>query len=272
MVCSRRRRRLISVIVPLIIAALIVGILLAARPFTRAQPGPTLASGIGRIQGTDCSGRPLQGSYFFTWPNGTAFLVGSRTMMTASHVVFSWLVDAGACRIRVQLNGAWYRASRVVGWTEEGTRHWLDTDLATFSIEPSSKGHVFQVSTSPPVGSRVIAVGFPFRESLRTLAGTVSRRVVVRRIPLVVVRPRRAVGGNSGSPILDEHGDVVGVVSRVTGERQDIAGIDLRAWWGHALTADLCTVHGPDGELGCGSRDNIIAPTKTAAPIRSYRR
>jgi hypothetical protein len=78
------------------------------------------------------------------------------------------------------------------------------------------------------------------------------------------------LGGHSGSPILDEHGDVVGVVSRVMpGDREDLAGIDLRAWWGQALTADLCKIHEADSELGCGSRDNTDAPTKIATPIRS---
>ncbi len=201
-------------------------------------------------------------------PNGTAFLVGRRTMMTASHVVYAWLTDRGACRIRVQLEGTWYVASRLVGWTDEGG-HWLDTDVATFSIEPPSNGRVFRVAASPSVGSRATAVGFPLGESLHTLAGTVSRRVVVRHTPLVVVRRDRAEGGNSGSPILDEHDDVVSLVSRVIGVREDIAGIDLREWWGQALAADLCKVHDTDRQLGCDSEDDTRPPTKIATPFAS---
>jgi S1-C subfamily serine protease len=273
MVSSRRMRRLLIVLVALIVAPVTVGILVAARSFTRDQSGPAVASGIGVVQGTDCSGQPLPPGGF-SMPDGTGFLIGSHTMMTASHVVYAWLTDRGACRIRVRLDGAWHLASRIVLWTDKGTRHWLDTDLATFSIQPHSDGHVFRISASPPVGSRVTAVGFPLGEPLDTLAGTVSRRAVVRHIPLVVVKPRRAKGGHSGSPILDEHGDVVGVESLVTprdmpGDREDIAGIDLRAWWGEALIVDLCTIYEADSELGCGSGDDAMARTKLATPIRS---
>jgi putative serine protease PepD len=143
---------------------------------------------------------------------GTGFVYDSNgDIVTNEHVV------DGASAVRVKFpDGSTYKAT-VVGTD-------TSTDIAVLHVDaPSSKLHPLTLgdSSKVQVGDGVVAIGNPFG-----LDGTVTSGIVSalnREIsapdntPIVgAIQTDAAINhGNSGGPLLDLHGDVIGITSQI---------------------------------------------------------
>src|SRR3982750_2838829 len=150
----------------------------------------------------------LSGSGFFTRPN---------QVVTNLHVI------AGAHRAEIRTldgKGRTYPVNGILAVDEEG-------DLAVLGVNlPEGRARAIEVTTDlPEEGESVFVIGNPLR-----LEGSVSNGIVsaVREVPgigqiLQITAP--VSHGNSGSPVFNMKGQVVGVVTiRVTnGENINLA-------------------------------------------------
>jgi S1-C subfamily serine protease len=146
------------------------------------------------------------GSGFFAWgQNGDSFFV------TADHVV------AGAdMQVRVMHKGG--------SWGGQVERMDPANDLALIRVDGSPKGLGQPLwpdpgARQPPaVGDPVILIGSPYG-----LEGTVTTGVVSRVTQKAIQTDAAANPGNSGGPVIDTTGRVLGVLVRGGGENINFA-------------------------------------------------
>lgn len=143
---------------------------------------------------------------------GAGFLVKNRRLIaTAFHVV----EDGGPITI-ISRNGTEYEAE-VYTYNEE-------QDLAVLELERDFSEGVplpLRVAGDPGVGEAVVMVGHPFGDYAETiddleglLTWTITSGIVGAVSDRFVQTDAASSPGNSGGPILDMHGQVLGVVSR----------------------------------------------------------
>jgi len=146
---------------------------------------------------------------------GTAWVYSDGTLVTNEHVVSD--ADRGA--VSVWFEGAGWREARVVG-----TDVYSDLAVLDVSDTPDSATPLPLVEREPPVGSAVVAIGNPFG-----LTGSVSSGIVSGRnralpaangfsIPDAVQTDAPVNPGNSGGPLVDLGGNVVGVINSGGGD------------------------------------------------------
>jgi serine protease Do len=157
---------------------------------------PQVADGVLRIQATTCDGSGI----------GTGFLVAPDLLVTAAHVV------AGSVSLAVD-DVAGAISGRVLGLDSE-------LDIALINLAQPSTGHLFTLATDiPSPGATVAAIGFPFNEPRTLTVGAISgvdRAITVeggQQIDHLIQTDVALNPGNSGGPLIDRRGDVVGVVS-----------------------------------------------------------
>ncbi len=152
---------------------------------------------------------------------GSGFIVDkSGYVITNSHVI------EDAAKIYVQLAGGEEFVAKVVGVDDE-------TDLAVLKIDagrdlPTLK---FADSETVRIGDWVLAFGSPFGLANTVTAGIISQ--VKRETPTMPVRPFQkfiqtdaAINrGNSGGPLVDMNGEVIGVNSQIATGTGDSNGI-----------------------------------------------
>jgi len=148
---------------------------------------------------------------------GSGFFVHQDQILTNLHVM------RGAYRAEIRtldVKGRVYPVAGVLGVDEEG-------DLALLSVKmPSGRVHPLEMTTSlPDDGERIFVIGNPLR-----LEGSVSDGIVsaVREIPSMgkIIQITAPVShGNSGSPLFNLKGQVVGIVTIrvVNGENINLA-------------------------------------------------
>jgi S1-C subfamily serine protease len=207
-----------------------------------------IASGVGLLRDLDCRGRTLGFA--------TAFLVGSQVVVTANHAIGSSSAYR-ACRVQVRLGGRWYETSYAKAWYDRASaiRH---VDLATLKLRRPAPGHVFTVARSLPArGSTIATIGHPRALPLSLHQGILRRARLSAGVPTLVMRIV-AVGGQSGGPIVDRNGDVIGVLQRPAypGEgpvdgMSFAAGLDLVRWFGASAANDLCRAYPRGGIPDC---------------------
>ncbi len=137
--------------------------------------------------------------------SGTGFFVRPGQVVTNLHVI------QGARRVEIHTlegKGRTYPVSGALAVDEEG-------DLALLSVDlPPERSRVLNLSSSlPEEGEKVFLIGNPLR-----LEGSVSDGIVsaVREVPDVgkIIQITAPVShGNSGSPLLNLRGQVVGIVT-----------------------------------------------------------
>ena len=139
--------------------------------------------------------------------SGTGFLIGKSIVVTASHVV------AGRQSIHVHIGSdAGARAARIVA-TDEAN------DLAVLRIAPPTPGPALPLilDRQPAIGTRVYVLGFSFSEvlggKLQIVGGLVSSTSGPGGDPRFLQLDAGVNPGMSGGPVVDEHGQVIGVVS-----------------------------------------------------------
>jgi hypothetical protein len=236
-----------------------------------------VATGVGVVQPLDCKGRPIR--YAGLTANGSGFLIGSRVVMTVEHGISNFLrTTRGVCRLRVWLGGEWYPVTRTTVWSERGKKtDRRGVDVGTFELARPAPGHIFRIADQPArVGDAVATLGYPFGVPISVAQGIVRRTFKDYGIPtlaaLIVTE-----AGNSGGPIINRDGDVVGILQRIfpvanpnrDGPNQN-GGIDLVRWWGKAAMADLCRAY-PDAGIPDCPGDAGSSFTKVPVDLRPRR-
>jgi S1-C subfamily serine protease len=163
---------------------------------------------------------------------GTGFVVDSRgEIVTASHVV------AGASSITARLAGGTVRSAKVLGMDRS-------TDVALLSIDPSRLTlHSLPLGRSGAlaVGDPLAVMGDPFGYSRSLSTGVVSslHRMIDAPDGFTIgdaIQTDAPINpGNSGGPLLNAHGQVVGIADQIaTGQ----SGGDAFAGVGFAVPID----------------------------------
>jgi len=166
-----------------------------------------------------------------TYPGGgggSATAQGSGFVYDAAgHIVTNAHVVQSATSIKVELaNGKTYDAT-LVGSDES-------TDLAVVKIDaPASQLHALALANSSAVevGDGVVAIGSPFGLSETVTAGIVSalnRQIDSPNgftIPGAIQTDAAINHGNSGGPLLDLSGNVIGVNAQIESDSGDNAGV-----------------------------------------------
>lgn len=132
----------------------------------------------------------------------TAILISPYAVLTASHAV-STAEQLFACGNDV-VKGALVRLD-------------LKSDLALFALEkPCEKVDVTKLAAATePEGGAIVIQGFPGTNTRRTTSGVVANYEVFGGPPvarLYMVMDVLVSGGNSGGPVLNAKGELVGVV------------------------------------------------------------
>ena len=164
------------------------------------------ASGISAVAG------PFGASSGSSSAEGTGFVYDSSgDIVTNAHVV------EGASTITVKLyDGTTYEAT-VVGAD-------VAADIAVLHVDaPAAKLHALPLADSSSVqpGAEVVAIGNPFGLDASVTSGIVSAvgRTIASTdgstISDVIQTDAALNSGNSGGPLLDMHGEVIGVTSQI---------------------------------------------------------
>jgi putative serine protease PepD len=153
---------------------------------------------------------------------GSGFVIDKRgDVVTNQHVV------AGGGSIQVKFADGRRAAARVVGTD-------ASSDVAVIRVSASSSQLAplaFGDSSKVQVGDGVVAIGSPFG-----LAGTVTTGIVSAldrsitapnnyTIPGAIQTDTPINHGNSGGPLLDSHGNVIGINSQIKSNSGDSSGV-----------------------------------------------
>lgn len=142
---------------------------------------------------------------------GNALMTGSGFFVRPGQVVTNLHVLDGARRVEVKTldgKGRIYPAAGALAVDEEG-------DLALLQVEmPSERAHSTDLTAAlPDEGEQIFVIGNPLR-----LEGSVADGIVsaVREVPNLgrIIQITAPIShGNSGSPVFNMHGQVIGVVT-----------------------------------------------------------
>lgn len=190
----------------------ILGIMLCLSAPALAQKPPPLAP--GEVQGRPPSvnyGLPALRQPQSSPPqagrqvaSGTGFIVGDGRVLTNNHVV-------EGCSVMSARNASGQRVSARVDATDPRR------DLALLTVQPGF-GPVLTFRDSPAVqrGEAVVTYGFPLSGVLSSgptlTTGNISALAGLRDNPLHFQISAPVQPGNSGGPLLDSQGHVIGVV------------------------------------------------------------
>lgn len=159
-----------------------------------------------------------------TEPSGTGFVYGREGMIvTARHVV------AGGGAIRIRLADGTVLPARYVAGDPDSDVAVLFVDAPSGALRPLTLGDSSRVK----VGDGVVAVGSPFGMQSTVTSGIVS--AVGRTFtspdnsPITDgIQTDAAINhGNSGGPLLDLHGNVIGLVSQFMSASGGSNGVGL---------------------------------------------
>ncbi|HXW79945.1 MAG TPA: S1C family serine protease [Acidimicrobiales bacterium] len=181
-------------------------------------------------------------------------LLGPRLVATVEHVV------DGASSISLIRNGKVLALGTVIG--SDSTR-----DVALVRTNSPIGGYEFKLSGSPPLlGEDVAAIGFPFDLPLTVTRGSVSG--LDRTIPINGIDRTNLIQtdapvnpGNSGGPLIDDNGTVVGLVDLGTNQANGLAFAVSAVTAGRLIDAWLSAPQ-PQPLASCGQ----FPPATTSLP------
>jgi serine protease Do len=153
---------------------------------------------------TTASGQSVQGS---------GFVYRNNYIVTNAHVV------SNARSVRVRFSRGQWRSASVVGTD-------ASSDLAVLKVQnpPQYAKPLLLVEDEPPVGTKVAAIGSPYGLQGTLTTGVISgvnRSIPApngRKIPDAIQTDAPANPGNSGGPLVNLQGEVVGVISSGVGD------------------------------------------------------
>jgi putative serine protease PepD len=164
---------------------------------------------------------------------GTGFVVDKRgDIVTAAHVV------DGATSVRVKLADGTTRRATVLGSDDATDVAVLEIDPSGLTLHPLALGS----SSALKVGEEIAAIGDPFGYDRSLSTGIVSGvdRTIQAPNGFTVahaIQTDAAMNpGNSGGPILDANGDVVGIADQIA---TGASGADQSSGVGFAVPIDL---------------------------------
>lgn len=177
---------------------------------TATTDSPVVARGFSapeqaalRVRNVGCGGLKV----------GSGFAISDHTLVTNRHVV------GGAALLEVSgFDG------RDISVTSAGAA--IVADLALVKTVEALPATIRLADTNPTVGSPVTAIGFPLGGPLTTTRGHVTGygRDPVGWSTLPMLMNDAAIQhGSSGGPLLDDAGDLVGIVYASTGPGHDFA-------------------------------------------------
>ena len=245
--------------------------------YANANPGVVDITSRG-ISSSGGGASPFGGSNQSATATGTGFVVdGKGHIVTAAHVV------EGASSISVKFQDGTTRTAKVLG-TDEAT------DVAVLSIDPSGLTlHPLALgsSASLSIGDEVAAIGDPFTYDRSLSTGVVSGldRTISAPNGFTVahaIQTDAALNpGNSGGPVLDAGGQVIGIVDQIAtnGSSQTSSGvgfavpIDLVRSELSKLEAGQTVRHAYLGvstsDLGTGTAGALIQSVSSSGPAAS---
>ena len=155
--------------------------------------------------------------FFQAYPvreSGSGFLIDVEgRILTNYHVV-----SGRAPALEVTLDDKTTYKARILGYDRRN-------DMALIKIEPKAKLHFLKLGDSDPlqVGQKVLAIGNPFGLEGTLTVGVISslNRSIQdengSRLEDMVQTDAAINPGNSGGPLLDSHGDVIGINTAIYG-------------------------------------------------------
>ena len=183
----------------------------------------------GVVQITATSVRTQQDPFgFFAPTTQTQEALGSGFVIDkAGHIVTNDHVIAGAQKVQVSFSGTDEISARVVGKDPSTDVAVLQINTRARSLTPLPLGDSDKVL----VGDEVVAIGNPFSLTRTATAGIVS--AVERTIDAPngfsighAIQTDAAINhGNSGGPLIDSDGDVIGVNAQITSGTEGNVGI-----------------------------------------------
>ena len=194
--------------------------------YTRSAPGVVQVTATSKVT---TQPNPLLDPFGFSGPTTeTQQALGSGFVIDkAGHIVTNYHVVQGAKQVRVSFsNGASMKAT-VVGTDPSSDLAVLKIDASSRALTPLPLGN----SDATQVGDPVVAIGNPFGLDRTVTAGIVSaiQRAITApngyTIDHVIQTDAAINHGNSGGPLLDGRGEVIGVNSQIeTGDNSSTSG------------------------------------------------
>ncbi len=176
------------------------------------------APGVVQIRSTS-SGKTGTDPFFgtpFSQPSQQA--LGSGFVLDkAGHIVTNYHVVQGASKIEVSFSNQTSHGATIVGSDPSTDLAVLKVDAPVRALTPLPLGN----SDEAQVGDQVVAIGNPFGLDRTATAGIISaiqRRITAPNgfsIDHALQTDAPINHGNSGGPLLDAHGEVVGVNSQI---------------------------------------------------------
>ena len=174
--------------------------------------------GVVEITATSVRTAPADPFGFFGPETTTSQALGSGFVIDkAGHIVTNYHVIAGAQKVQVSFSGQDQIRATVVGKDASTDLAVLKIDAHASALTPLPLGD----SSTVVVGQPVVAIGNPFGLTRTLTAGVVS--AVQRHISSPNQSQEDAIQtdasinhGNSGGPLIDMHGEVIGVTSQIT--------------------------------------------------------
>lgn len=157
-----------------------------------------------------------------TTASGSGFVIDK-----AGHIVTNYHVIDGASKVQVNFSGNDRMDAKVVGSDPSTDIAVLQIDAQARALTPLTLGN----SDTIRVGDAVIAIGNPFSLERTVTAGIVSalqRRITAPNgfaIDEVIQTDAAINRGNSGGPLLNARGDVIGVNAQIESETGGNVGI-----------------------------------------------
>jgi len=180
--------------------------------FTKDGPG------VVQITATSVSQTPSSGFNLIPSTPQTQQAIGSGFVIDkAGHIVTNYHVIENAEKVQVSFSGQDELAAKIVGEDRS-------TDVAVLKVNQHSRALTplpLGVSGSVVVGDPVYAIGNPFGLTRTLTTGVVSavqRQIIApNSVPIDnVIQTDAAINhGNSGGPLIDRAGNVIGVTSQI---------------------------------------------------------
>jgi S1-C subfamily serine protease len=185
------------------------------------------APGVVQITATSVHTEPDPFGFFAPTTQTQQALGSGFVIDKAGHIVTNEHVIAGAQKVQVSFSGAEQIHAKVVGKDPSTDVAVLQIDTHSRSLTPLPLGDSDKVE----VGDSVVAIGNPFSLTRTATAGIVS--AVERTIDAPngfsighAIQTDAAINhGNSGGPLIDGHGDVIGVNAQITAGTEGNVGI-----------------------------------------------
>lgn len=175
---------------------------------------------------------------FFYQPYATQSLGSGFLVNDEGFILTNFHVISGSARLQVTLSDQSQYTARAIDTDRSD-------DLALIKIEPKKKLPFLKLGDSDhlQVGQKVLAIGNPFGLEGTLTVGVVSsigRSIQSERAPLNgMIQTDAAInGGNSGGPLLDSNGDVIGINTAILGETNLGIGFALPINRAKALLSD----------------------------------